>query len=230
MSNYTPIWYSKTDSKEFNNLVKIAQGYCLECQRPFKHKHYLCYKHVKQLYNTGMEHKIPSATINKLTENYQQYLHRKFFGCNVIITHRGLKQNRIKTNITTEQILTAATQLRIKLSNKQYFYHPVIQTYLLTDPNTNIDKRIIYNTLLSYIAYYISKDNPFIHEAHFKSHIVSRTIYPIRTFAFKTLPREDNPFANTKADGKPELYRHIFNTINNCITPLLVEIVESQNW
>lgn len=165
MSNINYLTITRQERKD---LLKQSNGYCFECQKPIKTTHILCFKCTKSIKVTGLSNfKISVGDVGKRTINYQQYLHRTFFGCNANYKYRGNKEDRVRTKIKKNHIQELLPRIDKLLDT--YFK----ELYSKSNQIKNIKERVLYELTLYHIDYYILKSN-YDSELHFKSTIIRR--------------------------------------------------------
>lgn len=158
------IFATREESKHLRNL---SNGYCIECNKP-SYSYILCSACNKKLLRNAYDKNIKFGDLGNRTINYQQHLHRLFFGCNAVYEYRGLKENRIRTKIKKETILYATNEIN-KLLNTYYEHF-----YTHVKHFKNIDKRILYNITLHFIDYYILKTKDYTSDIHFYTQVIRR--------------------------------------------------------
>lgn len=166
-----------TRDKEHTRLyVKFRimdEGYCLECRKPnHKERHYLCPTCLSHLKLSGLEQKrVKFKDVGANTINYQQYLHRTFFGCNVGVDYRGKREDRIKSKVPQEDINKAC-----KVLEKYFLYKTDLvqqkELYMEVKDLRNTLRRLLYSITLYAISYFILNYKEFKSLAHFQASIV----------------------------------------------------------
>lgn len=162
---------SREHKNKYYALKKLDVGCCLECRRPKRNWHYLCTTCMAKLKNTGLELKrVSFREVGQNVINYQQHLHRAFFGCNVGLDYRGLKENRKKYVIPQEDIDKASVILSRYLSvttkNAQQK-----ELYLSVKDLRNTNRRLLYSITLYAISYFIEDYKEFKSFAHYQASI-----------------------------------------------------------
>lgn len=172
------IWFNtKENHKIFLQLKKEAGGYCYYCQKPLtsieKKKSIYCNKHYKQKMIYSLIKPVRTNELFTYTMNYHQHLHLLLFKCNVSISLRGIKENRIKPNkIDYSKYLDKLDLLILQVERLVPFYNHIKQ-------HTRITKRLLYNITLFYISYYII-NKPFVSEEQFNASVTRHIFYYIQ--------------------------------------------------
>lgn len=225
-TTFIPIWNDNSfaDIKLHNQYRKLANGYCLECQKPLNYKHYLCQNCITQLKLNGLEYRrVGYKRVGESTINYQQYLHRKFFKCNAPLQYRGEKENRLKTNIKQETINKATDILHNYLLNSSDT--ELSNIYKEIQHLRNTDRRLLYGILLYGISYYIVEIKDFKHKAHFQASIVKQLDNDIKRMFIRTNYKnpdkliKHNPYHRTLSQNK-----EIYTAISKAISILIIEV------
>lgn len=204
--------------QEYYQKIREANGYCLLCQRPLKlqFSKIHCATCSKNQRHNGYEDKsVNIPIVGKSTINYQQHLHRAIFRCNADYRYRGTKEERIITTLTQEQISIATNKLDILLLR-------TCKQYQLTQEQNRNPKRILYYTILYYIAYYILNLKDFKTDNHFYLSMYKAIRYIVHNHHYKS--------SHIKLMGYNEQYnyqdvRRDIPVINSIISPLLTEFV-----
>jgi hypothetical protein len=223
---FTPIWNDNTfsDIKLHRQYLKLANGYCLECQKPLIYKHYLCTNCINQLKVNGLEHRrVSYKTVGLSTINYQQHLHRKFFKCNAPYQYRGLKENRIKTNIKEETIDKSCDILHNYLLSSLDNQIPIL--YKDIHHLRNTQRRLLYSILLYGISYYILEIKDFKHKAHYQASIVKMLDNDIKRMWIRTNYKETEKILKRSVYHRTLTQnKEIYTAISKAIAPLLLEV------
>jgi hypothetical protein len=210
--------------KLHNTYKRLANGFCLECQKPLPYKHYLCVSCINQLKLNGLEQKrVGYKTVGKATINYQQYLHRKFFNCNAPMQYRGEKVNRLNTNIKEETINKSCDMIHNYLLNSL----DTQMTYLYKDIQDlrNTQRRLLYSVTLYAISYYIIELKDYKHKAHYQASIVKMLDNDIKRMWIRTnynKPNKltfDSVYHRTLTQNK-----EIYTAIAKAVAPLMLEV------
>jgi hypothetical protein len=191
----------------------------------------------KKLLISGLEpQRVKIGEVGSSTINYQQYLHRLFFGCNVLYKYRGLREDRIKTTITVADVALAEKKLnKMLLSNtfvyKQnhidksgnhvYLYNEIIDV-------RNVTKRLLYNILLYYISYYIIENQSFRSDAHFNSSMIYNLHTNIENIYIRTKNKKLPYQKSVKYNIPSKQYYWLFDNINNLISNMLVKCISRE--
>lgn len=220
-----PIWNDKSreHTKIHHQNIKEANGYCLHCQKPLQWtKHYLCINCQRQLKVNGSEHRrVSYKTIGELTINYQQSIHRRFFGCNAPYKYRGEAKNRVRTNIKKQTIEESANKLNNSLLSLQDCELKTIYTKIQNLRNTQ--NRLLYAITLYSIAYYILESKEFKHKAHFQASIVAQLENDIKRMYIRT-HFDTYERLETKWNRSMTLSKKLYELIHNSVSGILLEV------
>ena len=128
---------------------------------------------------SGLEpSRVRIGSVYKDCINYQQYLYRSIFGCNVTTKARGIKEHRVKFKVHKD-ILDKLIYKIINLINSQNNRHKELFNKLDT---RQIAKHILFRTILYYISYYTNNNKQFCSEAHFYASVVHTYYTTIERF------------------------------------------------
>ncbi len=230
MSN-EPIWYTEQNKRQFRqNSENHDKTYCDNCNKPLTTKYNpLCPVCNKKLKTRGLEnYLLRFGTIGNATIPYQQYLHRSFFGNNVPIEYRGLKENRIKAKVTKHTLDIAVLKLERMirtLSNEHSrLYFEVHQL------KRNIPKRIIYNLVLHYILYYIEDSDIYKSEAQFMATVCRNFHIQIERLFIRLKPdtKRVKHIKSVRQNYTFKYYKKLIGEIDKILEPLMVEIASSK--
>lgn len=220
---FKPIWNDKSLNhiRKHNQYKKESNGYCLQCQRPLQGNfHYLCPPCIQELKLNGLEYRrVGYKEVGNQTINYQQHLHRLFFKCNAPYNYRGIKENRIKTNIKEETIDKMCIKLDSYLSslstNLGELYHHIKDL-------RNTQRRLLYGITLYSIAYNILEYKGFKHKAHYQASISKQLENDIKRMYIRTHTPElvDSCRLNSLSQ-----YKHIYKIASDCTNSLVLEVL-----
>ena len=227
----TPDNYKKTWEQ-----VKEANGYCLNCNKPLNIAVVYCSNcNTKRLFTDGLEKtRVRIGDVGQNTINYQQYLHRSFFGCNVLSKYRGIKEDRIKAKVKPETLRKATIRLRRVLSAKSFDWlgknwktEPYkVSVYNQIKNVRNIDKRLIYNILLYYISYHLNNNSQFKTYIHFQTSMMQNIFINIENTHYRVnkpeLKLEDR---NKRKYHTNKYWYWLFKEIDAIAQPLMKEII-----
>ena len=201
---------STEDLSAYRRLLKEANGYCLNCNRVLSYsRHYLCSRCIVQLKTKGLEDKrVSFRSVGLNTINYQQRLHRVFFGCNAPLAYRGNKEDRIVTSLSQETINKACAILHNYLLNTTTIKRQK-DIYLLIKDSRNTLRRILYSLSLYAISYHILNNKDFRSESHYLSSI-NRQL--------------DNDMMRMYVRMHPDMHRAINNTRDRTMKQLLHQV------
>lgn len=143
----------------------------------------ICYRPMQYLYATvcgycaikikkdGYAHyRIRLGEVGLDTVNYQQHLHRKFFGCNAPVEYRGIKENRVYNSLKPQTVQSLKSKLHstlLKCLNKNLLW-----LYKDNCKLNNFTERLLYNATLYFIHYHITNGSKYESEDHFKSSLI----------------------------------------------------------
>lgn len=235
---FIPYYNTQDNLKQYNIDLKIANKHCLVCNKPLV-KHYLyCGRCNKELLQNGLEgSRVKFGTVGRSTIPYQQYLHRSIFGCNVNLAYRGLKEERKKARITTKSMELAEIKLHKILSCNTFTYRDKVHTnnkhnkeiYLAIQDTRNLRKRLIYNTLLYYIAYHIDDNQEFKTFVHFQTSMLHNLLINIEnTYIRKNRDVETRFFHQKRRYHNSNKYWYwLFTEIDKIIKPLMEELIDT---
>lgn len=226
MQEFEPMWNdnSFSDIRLHRQYMKMANGYCLECQKPLNYKHYLCQNCITQLKLNGLEVKrVGYKEVGLSTINYQQYLHRLFFGCNAPYIYRGNKEERIKTNIKKETINKACDILHNYLlhssDNQMKILYKDIQDL------RNTQRRLLYSITLYAISYYIEENKSFKHKAHYQASIVKQLDNDIKRMFIRTNYKDPKRLITQSVYHRTLTQnKEIYKAISKAVSILLLEV------
>jgi hypothetical protein len=224
---FMPIWHdnSTRDKALHISYMKQSNGYCISCQKPLTYKHYLCTNCKRSLVNTGLEPKRVSYTdVGLSTINYQQNIHRIYFGCNAPYQYRGLKENRIKTNIQQSTIDKATHTLHNSLLNIEECN--IKQLYKEIQSYRNCQRRLLYGITLYAISYYIEECKLFKHKAHYQASIVKQLENDIQRMYIRTHNNnKDKLNVISSANRNLSLSKDLYRIISICLSGIIVEVL-----
>lgn len=224
----TPFW--KDGSKEQTRLViqmrRESYRNCVNCYAPIDprfSKGGICSKCNFALYANGMEgYRIKIGQVGAITINYQQHLHRKFFGCNVGVAYRGLKEDRIRCDFIKEETIVKASAVLDKhlLNSERTLLYKDIQKV------KNVARRILYYQVLYGIAYFIVESDKFRHLAHYQASCVRAMFNDVNRIYIRQMKSKGLPYDTPRYTAK--LNSQVVNdykAIVRAIEPILVELV-----
>lgn len=235
---FIPYFNTKDNYIKYNRDIKIANGYCLNCNKPLNNRVVYCSGCTKKLLTKGLEDKrVKLGEVGRNTINYQQYLHRSFFDCNVHIDYRGEKNDRIKARVSKSKLKSASIKLDKMLLAKDFRYNG--KTYKRNDYNIdmyksimhvrNIKERLIYNILLYYISYHIENNHSFKTFVHFQTSMIQNLLINIENTSVR-VNKANVKFSNQKRNrNNSKFYYWFFTEIDKIIKPLMNEVIESIN-
>lgn len=179
----------------------------------------------------GLEnHRVRFGYVGKSVVNYQQYLHRAFFGCNAPSEYRGEKDNRIKIDIE-DRIIDAADKKMYRLMTQKRFHylhkyynrtgsHPEMLKKISNMKN-NIARRLVYNTTLYFISYYLENDTAFRSDAHFNSSMIYNLHTNIERNYIRLTSIKNNKFRDDKYSMSNKQYYWLLKELTYIIEPIL---------
>jgi len=230
---FIPYYNTPDNYSKYNQDIKVANGYCLNCNKPLTYKAIYCTNCTHKLFDKGLEDsRVTIGMAGRNAINYQQSLHRSIFGCNAHIDYRGLKENRIYTRVSKEAMHIATTKLRRTLLSKSYVYlgkRRQVNKYSrelyeqILDVR-NLDKRIIYNILLFYISYHIENNHEFKSFVHFQVSMLHRILIDIE-WIYKRINNTLPPRFSGRGRHIAKYWYWLFNEIDSTIKPLMNEII-----
>lgn len=174
--------------------------FCAECHKPIYYFYNICTSCSRSLTLRGFEnHRVRLGAVGKSMIPYQQYLHRRFFGCNAPVKYRGTKEERIKLKISQYTITRASMKLDHYLGSMDN-KHGIIYRRLEVK---NLAKRILYYSTLFYLHYiYVpEKDNLFASKEHLTASINLMILIHI----------ENTYLRVTGSDTREDILRHIYS-------------------
>ena len=212
--------------QEYFNYIKLANGHCLECEKPVNRRAYLCAKCSLRLAGTGLSKRVYFTKISEITINYIQHLHRTFFKCNAPYKHRGLKEQRIKNHIKQETIDELCRKLDIELQNPKLGRIPELYNQIKNTPN--LLRRLLYNMTLYGIAYYIYNHKSFENEAVYQASQTRMLENQIKRTFIRLNQNKEGDYSYIKRKGYNNLTRQriILNIIEPKVAILLSELVD----
>ena len=233
---FIPYFNIKENYHLFNQQRKEANGYCLNCNRPIPGKFVYCGAcNTRKLMIDGLEGtRVRIGMVGRDTINYQQYLHRSIFKCNVHIDYRGNKQDRVKARVSDEAMKVATTRLHRVLSCNKYTYNEKEylnnqhnrNNYISIQDTRNIDKRLIYNILLYYISYHINNNHDFKTEIHFQTSMMQNLLINIETTYIRLNQEVDTfNFQHMRKTNRNTYWYWLYEEINSIIQPLMSELI-----
>lgn len=207
------------------DYCKLANGYCIECEKPIKKNYYICPRCSIALAGSGLTRRVYFKKVSDITINYIQHLHRTFFGCNAPYKYRGLKENRIRNNIKQETINELCKKLHIELQNTKLGKLPEFYNQVKDTPN--ILRRLLYNMVLYGIAYYIYNDKSFDNEAVYQASQVRMLDNQIKRTYIRLNQNEEGDYKYLRYDTYNRLSRQrlILKIIEPKVAILLSELV-----
>ena len=216
---------------KYNELLKQLDGYCKSCARPITFRTPYCSGCSKRLMIDGLEkHRVRFGSVGKMTVNYQQYLHRSFFGCNAPSEYRGKKEDRIKIkiddrliNIAENKIYRLMTQRSFVYLGKDYYRTGSHRKLLkeICEMKNNIAKRLVYNTTLYFIAYYLENNKAFMSDAHFNASMIYSLHTNIERNYIRLTGYKHNTFRDDKYSMSNKQYYWLLQEITLIIEPIL---------
>lgn len=228
----TPDNYKKTWQQ-----LKEANGYCLNCNKPVNAAHIYCSScNNNKLFVDGLEKtRVRIGDVGQDTINYQQYLHRSIFGCNVLAKYRGEVKDRIKAKVKQETLRLSTMRLKRVLSatsfdwlGKNYKTEPYkVNIYNQIKHVRNIDKRLVYNILLYYISYHLNNNSQFKTFIHFQTSMMQNIFINIENTHY----RVNKPELKLEDRNKRKYYINkywywLFKEIDAIAQPLMKDIID----
>ena len=184
--------------------------------------------------NDGLEkHRVRLGSVGEDTKNYQQYLHRIFFGCNAPVKYRANINERVKVKLDKNIVAYASHKLhsvlydaRFRYLEKDYIANRYFNNkYRAIFTARNSAVRLLYNMVLYYISYYINENNEFKSDAHFYSSMMYNLYTNIDTIAYRIykLPLTNSRDEKYKISAKQHYY--VLESMDSIINEMLVQIV-----
>ncbi|MGB1226429.1 MAG: hypothetical protein ACPG9K_00945 [Poseidonibacter sp.] len=230
-----PYFITSDKISQYKQDMKTFDWHCTECQKKMYKKKLYCTRCLIRLHSYGFEQeRVMLGEVGINTINYQQYLHRKFFGCNANIKYRGNIKSRIKNNINNTTIEEAAYKIKLLLEEKEYTYrsklnkkHPkLLEIYNNVSSVRNIHKRLVYNLLLYFIDYYILENKSYKSLAHFQASVTTNLFVNIENTHIRL--HKGNTLRKIRkhrlVDSGFGFYPYIYERIHSIISKILVEI------
>lgn len=213
----------KEDAESYKILLKQARisKSCVSCGKPLNivPTPYCESCYVRSVRYGTAQKRIKFSEVGSATINYQQHLHRKFFNCNAPIKYRGIKENRIYNNIEPSCIDNTVIFFHNFLTCLEYPYNKM---YLLINSQfKNTAKRIVYNLVLHYIAYY--KYNLWDNDSSFKSNTLWNLLIHIERTYIRTIHTKKYGIYD-RLNYNPKKLLTLQDTIHKHISPLIQQL------
>lgn len=235
---FNPYFNTPDNYHKYAQDLLVANGYCLNCNAPLRIRHTLCGKCMKTgLFYDGFEDsRVKIGSVGRDTINYQQYLHRSIFDCNVHFKYRGTKEERIKARVSKKAMNKATIRLNTALSSVKYTYNEVQyhnnkhnrKIYNSVKDVRNIQERLIYNVLLYYIAYHIDNNIQFKSFVHFQVSMMHNLLINVENTHIRIHRPENFKYFNQRRKNNTAKYWYwLFKEIDSIVNPLMNEIIES---
>lgn len=213
----------KEEDRESYNKLKVqsySDNRCVCCYKPKYSKSPYCdYCYMKSI-RYGNGNKVKFSIVLSHTINYQQYLHRKFFGVNAPYKYRGIAENRISNNIPKELIHTQTNILHtylLSIFKDTSYYTPYT---ILTNNLKNFTSRLLYYTILYFKAKHIFKS-----DSHFLGQLTQMVLTHILNTAVRYGTKKQihmNIHTDIIVEIKPKLYKSIAFKLREISIPILV--------
>ena len=237
---FKPYFNTKENYHRFREDIKIANGYCLNCQKPLTHRHMYCSGCIRnKLFIDGFEgSRVTFGDVGIDTIPFQQFLHRSIFDCNVFVDYRGKKEDRLKAKISKKTLNRATIRLNKALScakytynNKEYFNNKHNrEIYMQVKDVRNIQNRLIYNTLLYYISYHLNNNTQFKTFVPFQTSMLHNLLINVENTHIRVNRPENRRYYNQKRkSNKAKYWYWLFEEVDSIIEPLLYEVIDSIN-
>lgn len=222
--------FTKDRKEEFKSILRTKQKFCIECSRPMTTNHLHCSRCQKKLMTTGFEDsRVKFGEVGRDTVNFQQHLHRKFFGCNVSIEYRGNLKDRIYNCLDEDTINRCENMLDRLLTSNEYTYlnkkyninNKFSELYVNIRAKKNVTRRLLYNITLYFISYYINKNKSFATEIHFQISMLSNIFINIQTINLRlngSIPKDLGKYRRTLP---MKYYTYLLERIEYIIQPIL---------
>jgi len=233
---FIPYFNTPDNYHKFYRDIKIANGFCMNCNKPLSFRHIYCdHCNSRKLLIDGLEGKrVRLGSVGKDTTNYQQYLHWSIFQCNVHINYRGKKEDRIKARVSKTAMNVATTRLRNALSctkytwlGKEHYNNKHNRAiYKEIKEVRNIDKRLVYNILLYYISYHLNNNNEFKTFVHFQTSMLNNLLINVENTYIRVKRPDNIQYFQHKRKGNSNKYWYwLFKEIDALVKPLMNEII-----
>lgn len=231
-----PYWNFKKNHAKYIEDTQKYYKYCPNCLQNTQSSKLYCSSCSQRLLIDGLEkHRIRLGSVGKDTVNYQQYMHRIFFGCNAPSEYRGLINNRIKVKIDKQVINNSVSMLHKLLYAKRFTYigkeyianQYYNNKYRMICTDKNITDRLLYNLVLYYISYYINQAKHFKSDAHFFGSMLYNLYTNIDTIALRLYGEPILKSRDEKYKITAKQQYHYAESIDKIVKPVMESIVKS---
>jgi len=237
---FIPYFNTPDNYHKYNHDLKVANGYCLNCNKPLKWKHIYCENcGSRKMFSDGLEgSRVTLGLVGHNVINYQQYLHRSIFDCNALDKYRGVKEDRIKAKVSKKAMNTATIRLRRALSCSKFVYlgkthynnkHNV-KIYNQVKDVRNIDKRLVYNIAMYYISYHIENNPQFKTFIHFQTSMLNNLLINVENTHLRVNKPTDLLYSYSYRKNNIAKYWYwLFTEVDSIMQPVMNDIIDSIN-